>query len=134
MFPDLSPLVWCTTLCIWSGICYLFKTIFYALVLWLNWKCRVLLIYLPNIGVSVKSQFVTTFFLSFHCIQRTFLDACLKNGMSSLNTCGGLARDFRSLSQTILMISSWNLVTMPKCIISSKSSTTSSNVQGTPVL
>ena len=41
---------------------------------------------------------------------------------------------FRSLSQTVLMVSSLNLVTMPKCIIYSYSAITSSNAQGAPPL
>ena len=40
---------------------------------------------------SVKFHFVTTCFMSLHYIHRTFLYACLKNVMSSVNTCGGLS-------------------------------------------
>jgi len=38
-----------------------------------------------------KISIVTSIFMSSHCIHRTFLYACLKNGMSSVNNCGGLA-------------------------------------------
>ena len=38
-----------------------------------------------------KISIVTSIFMSSHCIHRTFLYARLKNGMSSVNTCGGLA-------------------------------------------
>ena len=88
-----------------------------------------LLIYLPTIGVSVKSQFVTTFFMLLHCIH-TFLYAW-KMGCPLWTP----AADWLAGGQTFpLSESSLNLVTMPKCIIYSYSAITSSNAQGAPPL
>ena len=111
-------------MCIWPGICYLFKTVCYAPFGYIE-NAVVLLIYLPKTGLPITSQFVTSF-LCGYTVHIAHVHTLIGNMGCPLWTLWRIgwraSRRFRNLSQTVLMVTYWNLVTRPKCIIYSHSS------------
>jgi len=76
--------------------------------LWLYWKCSVLLIYLPKTGLPVKCPFVTLYTYSVDHFIHLFEQWNVL--CEHLQWIGWrAARRFRSLIQTVLMVSSWKL-------------------------